>query len=153
MANLAQTVNVLQALILTDKEKMLLTPTYYVFDLYKYHQDAHFLPLSFTSPSYTFENKSLSAINASASRDSNGAVHLTIVNLDAHNKITVNTSLQNISAKNIQGEILTSQKFNDINTFDHPDKVKTNIFSDFKKDGDKLSVNLPPMSVVLITIK
>ena len=153
MANLAQTVNVLQALVLTNKEKMLLTPTYYVFDLYKYHQDAKSLPLSFTSPAYTFENKSLSAINASASRDSNGAVHITIVNLDAHNKITVNTSLQNISAKNIRGEILTSQKFNDINTFDQPDKVKTNIFSDFKKDGDKLSVNLPPMSVVLITIK
>ncbi len=152
MANLAQTVNVLQALILTDKDKMLLTPTYYVFDLYKYHQDATWLPLEFTSPAYTFENKSLAAINASASKDSNGVVHITIVNLDAHNKITVNASLQNITFKNIEGEILTSQKFNDINTFQQPDKVKTTSFSDYKKNGDKLSVTLPPMSVVLITL-
>ena len=153
MANLAQTVNVLQALILTNKEKMLLTPTYYVFDLYKYHQDATWLPLEFTSPTYTFENKSLAAINASASRDSTGAIHITIVNLDAHKKVMVSTALNNISGKNIQGEILTSQKFNDINTFEQPGKIKTTDFSDYKKDGDKLSVNLPPMSVVLVTIK
>jgi alpha-L-arabinofuranosidase len=152
MANLAQTVNVLQSLILTNKEKMLLTPTYYVFDLYQYHQNATFLPLQFTSPQYSFGNESIPAINASASKDSNGAVHITIVNLDAGKKITINTSLKNISSKNIQGEILTSQKFNDINTFEQPGKVKTVNFSGYKKDGDKLSVNLPPMSVVLITI-
>ncbi|MBV9961865.1 MAG: alpha-N-arabinofuranosidase [Parafilimonas sp.] len=153
MANLAQTVNVLQALILTDKEKMVLTPTYYVFDLYKYHQDATLLSLKFISPAYTFQNKSLEAINASASKDSSGIVHITLVNIDAHKNITVNTSLENLSVKNIEGEILTSQKFNDVNTFDEPNKVKAAVFSDFKKTVEGLSINLPPMSVVLITLK
>ena len=118
MANLAQTVNVLQSLVLTNKEKMLLTPTYYVFDLYKIHQDATLLPLQFTSPQYTFEGESIAAINASASKDSNGAIHITLVNLDAKKKITVNAALPNASFKKSDGEILTSQKFNDINTFE-----------------------------------
>jgi alpha-N-arabinofuranosidase len=153
MANLAQTVNVLQALVLTNKEKMLLTPTYYVFDLYQHHQNATFIPLLFTSPQYSFNNESINAVNASASKDSNGVVHITLVNLDSKKEITVNTSLQNISSKNIEGEILTSQKFNDINTFEQPDKVKNASFSDYKITNNSLSINMPPMSVVLITIK
>lgn len=153
MANLAQTVNVLQALVLTNKEKMLLTPTYYVFDLYKIHQNATLIPLQFTSPQYVFNSDSINAVNASASKDSNGVVHITLVNLDSKKKITINTSLQNISSKNIEGEILTSQKFNDVNTFDDPNKVKTASFSDYKKSNNALSIDLPPMSVVLITIK
>ncbi|HEY2727619.1 MAG TPA: alpha-L-arabinofuranosidase C-terminal domain-containing protein, partial [Parafilimonas sp.] len=153
MANLAQTVNVLQALVLTNKEKMLLTPTYYVFDLYKYHQNATLIPLQFTSPGYTYGNESIAAVNASASKDSNGVVHVTMVNLDAHKGITINTSLQNISSKNIECEILTSQKFNDVNTFEQPGKVKNASFSDYKKTNNALAINLPPMSVVLITLK
>ena len=152
MANLAQTVNVLQSLILTNKEKMLLTPTYYVFDLYKIHQDATLLPLQFTSPEYTFGNESIPAINASASKDSTGAVHITLVNLNSKKKITVNAALPT-STKKGEGEILTSKKFNDINTFDDPYKVKLATFSDFKANGKTLSVNLPPMSVVLITLQ
>ncbi len=153
MANLAQTVNVLQALILTNKEKMLLTPTYYVFDLYQYHQNATLIPLQFSAPLYYFNNDSIAAVNASASKDSNGIIHITLVNLDSKKKISVNTLLQNISAKKIEGEILTSQKFNDINTFEQPDKLKTVSFSDYKKTNNALSINLPAMSVVLITIK
>lgn len=153
MANLAQTVNVLQALVLTNKEKMLLTPTYYVFDLYKYHQNATLIPLQFTSPGYTYGNESIAAVNASASKDSNGVVHITLVNLDPKKKNTVNTSLQNIASEKIEGEILTSKKFNDVNTFDEPNKVKTASFSDYKKTNNTLSVNLPPMSVVVIIMK
>jgi alpha-N-arabinofuranosidase len=151
MANLAQTVNVLQALVLTNKEKMLLTPTYYVFDLYKYHQDATLLPLQFTSPQYVFSGDSIAAVNASASKDSNGVIHITFANLDAAKNITVNTALQS-SYKNVSGEILTSKRFNDINTFEQPDKIKPASFSDYKKSNNLLTVNLPPMSVVLITI-
>lgn len=152
MANLAQTVNVLQALVLTNKEKMLLTPTYYVFDLYKYHQEATLIPLQFTSPSYTYGNESIPAVNASASKDSNGVVHITLANLDSKKKITVSTTLPS-SFKNISAQILTSQKFNDINTFEKADKVKTTSFSDYKKTGNMLSINLPPMSVVLLELK
>ncbi len=153
MANLAQTVNVLQSLILTSKEKMLLTPTYYVFDLYKYHQDAKLLGVEFTSPQYIFENDSIAAINVSASKDSMGIIHITLVNLDAKKKISIITSFKNESVKNITGEILTSLKFNDINTFEQPVKIKPAPFSDFKKNGNGLTVSMPPMSVVLLTIK
>ncbi|HVZ96599.1 MAG TPA: alpha-L-arabinofuranosidase C-terminal domain-containing protein [Chitinophagaceae bacterium] len=153
MANLAQTVNVLQALVLTNKEKMLLTPTYYVFDMYQHHENATFIPLQFTSPEYVFGNDSIPAMNASASRDSNGVTHITLVNLDPKKKIVVNALLQNISSKNIQGKILTSQKFNDINTFDNPDKVKITSFSDYKRSNNALAINLPPMSIVLIAME
>jgi len=153
MANLAQTVNVLQALVLTDKEKMVLTPTYYVFDLYKYHQDATLLPVNFYAPEYRVGNDSIPAINASASRDSNGVIHITLVNTDPKNKISVNTSFNGATFKQAEGQVLTSANFTDINTFDNPNKVKPASFTDFKKNGNDLAVNLPPMSVTLITLK
>lgn len=152
MANLAQTVNVLQALVLTNKEKMLLTPTYYVFDMYQHHQNATYIPLQLESPKYVFNNDSINAVNASASKDSNGVIHITIVNLDSKKKITISTLLPS-AVKDINGEILTSGKFNDINTFDNPGKVATKTFNDYKKTKNNLTINMPPMSVVLITIK
>src|SRR5699024_1904783 len=77
MANLAQTVNVLQALALTKRNKMLLTPTYYVFDLYKKHQDAILLPIKLESPDYELsDGEKIPAINGSASIDSTGKIHL-----------------------------------------------------------------------------
>lgn len=85
MANLAQTINVLQALIFTNNEKMLLTPTYHVFDLYQVHQDATLIPLNIQSKDYQFNNQKIKAINASASKDKNGAVHISLVNLDPNN--------------------------------------------------------------------
>lgn len=153
MANLAQTVNVLQALILTDKDKILLTPTYHVFDLYKVHQDARLLSLQFNSPDYTYEGKKIPAVNASASRDSAGTVHISLVNLDPSKKITVRTSLQGISYKTIQGQVLTSARYTDINSFDQPAKVKPALFSGAKKEGNGLVVELPAQSVVVLELK
>ncbi|HYK47360.1 MAG TPA: alpha-L-arabinofuranosidase C-terminal domain-containing protein [Parafilimonas sp.] len=153
MANLAQTVNVLQSLILTNKEHVLLTPTYYVFDLYKVHQDAILLPITFNSPAYGLGNETIPAVNASASKDSTGAIHVTLVNLDAQKNNSVDISLPVGAYKNIAGQILTSKKFNDVNTFDQPDKVKLASFTSYKKSANGLSVDLPPMSVVLVTLK
>ncbi|MGZ5134341.1 MAG: alpha-N-arabinofuranosidase, partial [Flavitalea sp.] len=81
MANLAQTVNVLQAIILTEGRKMLLTPTYHIFDLYKVHQDAKYLPLKITTPDYTLDNQQIPAVNVSASQDSTGAINISLVNV------------------------------------------------------------------------
>ena len=153
LANLAQTVNVLQSLVLTDKEKMVLTPTYYVFDLYKYHQDATLLPVHFYSPEYSYGNDSIPAVNASASKDSNGVIHITLVNIDPKNKISVSTNMNGVNFKQAHAEVLTSKSFTDVNTFDDPNKVKPAAFTDFKNNSDALSINLPPMSVVLITLK
>jgi alpha-N-arabinofuranosidase len=132
---------------------MLLTPTYYVFDLYKYHQDATLLPVNFYSPEYKFGNDSIPAINASASKDSNGVIHITIVNLDPKNKISISTNLNGANFNQATGEVLTSANFTDVNTFDNSTKVKATAFTDLAKNGDALTVNLLPMSVTLITLK
>ncbi|MDP4150135.1 MAG: alpha-L-arabinofuranosidase C-terminal domain-containing protein [Bacteroidota bacterium] len=153
MAALAQTVNVLQSLILTDKDKMLLTPTYHVFDLYKVHQDAKLLPVQLESPDYVYGSGKIPAVNASASRDASGLVHISLVNLDPAKKVTVRTELKGISWNGVEGRILTSANFTDVNTFDHPDKVKPAAFTGAKKEGGQLVVEMPPHSVVVLELK
>ena len=153
MAELAQTVNVLQALILTDKEKMLLTPTYHIFDLYKVHHDAQYLPIQLNSPAYTSGNEQIPAVNASASLDSTGVVHISLVNLNPTQKITVSTSLQEVKWKTVSGQIVTSAKVTDINTFEQPDKIHIEKFNGAKKQGDQLVAELPPASVVVLELK
>jgi len=153
MANLAQVVNVVQALILTEGDKMLLTPTYHIFDMYKVHQDAHLLALKFNSPDYVYGQQKLPAVNASASRDSLGAVHISLVNIDANKPVTIRTSLHGLPSKSIQGQILTSEKVNDINTFDHPDKVHLADFTGAYKEGGNLVITLPARSVVMVELK
>jgi len=153
VASLAQTVNVLQALILTEKEKMLLTPTYHVFDLYKVHMDAKHIPLEFSSPSYTVGNEKVAAINASASIDSTGVVHITLVNVDAKKKINVNTALNGLKWSKVTGRIVTSAKFTDYNSFDNPNKITVKDFKGAKKSGNQLVAELPPLSVVELELK
>ena len=153
MATLAQTVNVLQALILTNKEKMLLTPTYYVFDLYKHHQDAQLLAVNFKSPSYLRDTDSLPALNISASRDSLGTIHVTIVNIDPSKKINVQASLNGTENKSVVATIIQSSKTTDINTFEQPFTIRPLPYSHFKKDHDQLLVEMPPASIVLVEIK
>lgn len=152
MANLAQTVNVLQALILTDKEKMIVTPTYHVFDLYKVHQDASFLPVQFFSPDYSFGKEKIAAVSCTATKDKNGVTNLTFVNLDPNKKQNLLIDLNGLDWKKAEAQALTSTKFNDVNSFDTPDKVKSSKFSDFKKDGSTLNLNLPAMSVVSVQL-
>ena len=152
-ANLAQAVNVLQALILTDKEKMLLTPTYHVFDLYQVHQDAELLPLQFSSPDYALGGDKIPALNASASKDKQGVVHISLVNLDPHKTLTLETALPGVNWKNVTGRVLTSAKVSDYNSFEKPDNVKLADFKGARKRGDKLAVALPPQSVVMLEVK
>ncbi|MEO6001105.1 MAG: alpha-L-arabinofuranosidase C-terminal domain-containing protein [Chitinophagaceae bacterium] len=153
MAELAQTVNVLQSLVLTEKDKMLLTPTYYVFDLYKVHQDAKWLPVKFTSPDYSVGDQKIPAVNISASLDSAGSVHITLVNLNPSANITINTVLNAVPWKSVNGQIITSPKLTDINTFDNLYKVHIEKFDGAKKQGSSLNINLPAKSVVMLELK
>jgi len=153
MANLAQTINVLQALILTQGNKMLLTPTYFVFDLYKVHMDAKKLNISFKSPDYSNEDRKIPAVNISASQDSTGAVHITLVNLDPVNKINLQTVLVGLNWKTVQGQILTAAKLTDVNSFEKPDLLKNVVFNGAKKTGEKLVVELPAKSIVMLELK
>lgn len=153
MANLAQSINVLQALILTDKEKMILTPTYHVFDLYKVHQDAKYLPIKFESPDYVVGDSKIPALNVSASIDSNKVIHISLVNLDAKKSINIRTELKGLNWKTISGQILNSEKLTDINTFENPNKLTIASFAGAKKEGNQLVANLPAHSVVVLTLK
>ena len=153
LANLAQTINVLQSLILTKGNQILLTPTYYVFDLYKVHQDAKLLPIQINSPSYNNGDVKISAVNVSASQDSTGAVHISFVNLDATKTINIKTALEGINWKTVEGKIITSAKFTDINTFEKPNTVVSAVFKNARKEGNDLLVELPALSVVVLELK
>jgi alpha-N-arabinofuranosidase len=152
-AALAQTINVLQSLILTDKDKMLLTPTYHVFDMFKVHQDAKYLPIQLISPDYIMGGKKIPAVNVSASQDSAGRVHISLVNLDPNQTITISTALGNIKWTTVSGQVLTSANITDINTFDKPNKLRLENFTGAKKDGSNLVVSLPAKSVVMLELK
>lgn len=152
MANLAQAINVLQALILTQKEKIILTPTYHVFDLYKVHQDAKLLPVKLDIPDYEFDGKKLPAVNISASKDASGKIHVSIVNIDDHKDIDFKADLGNIKWSTVTGRILTSAKVTDINTFKNPSNIRIVAFNDAMKDGNNLSVKLPAHSIVVLEL-
>ncbi len=153
VANLAQTINVLQAVVLTNKEKMILTPTYHVMEMYNVHQDAKLLPLTIKSSDYVFNNDKLPAVSASASQDSNGAAHISLVNIDAHKAQEIEVVLYDSKYKNVTGRILTSAKMSDHNTFETPEQIKPQTFKDAKLSGGILTVKLPPFSVVVLELK
>lgn len=153
MANLAQCINVLQAVILTNKEKIILTPTYHVMEMYNVHQDALMIPLDVTSNDYTLDNKKLKAISASASKDKNGAVHISLVNIDADNAQDVSINLGDLNVKTVTGRILRSDKLQDHNTFDNPEKIKPAIFNGATLSGSTLSLKIPAFSVIVIELK
>jgi alpha-L-arabinofuranosidase len=152
-ANLAQTINVLQAVILTEGEKMILTPTYHVMEMYNVHQDAKMLPLTIASKDFVFNNEKLPAVSASASVDSTGVGHISLVNIDAHQSQEVVITLYGSKFKNVNGRVLTSSKVTDHNTFDSPAKVQPQQFKGAKFEGGVLKVQLPPVSVVVLELK
>ena len=153
MANLAQTINVLQALILTKDEKMVLTPTYHVFDMYKVHQDATLLPSRLKCADYAFEEDSIPAISASASRDMDGRIHITLCNLDPNRTQKLMCELRGFRPKTVDGQILTSSDMTAHNTFENSDRIKLAEFKNAKIEGEGLSTILPPNSVVLLNIR
>ena len=153
MANLAQIVNVLQAVILTDEEKMILTPTYHVMEMYNVHQDAALLPVTLTSNDYEWNNKKLKAVSLSASRDKTGTTHISLVNIDASKSQPISMDLNGLQANSVTGRILVSEKLQDHNTFQQPEKIKPAAFNGAKISGGQLSLTLPPGSVVVLELK
>ena len=153
MANLAQTINVLQAVILTNKEKMILTPTYHVMEMYNVHQNALMIPVTTTSNDFVLGEKKIKAVSASASKDKSGDVYISLVNIDAHNEQQITIELGEVSAKSVTGRILRSEKLQDHNSFDNPGKVKPTTFNNAALNGNSVSVKLPPFSVVVLTLK
>jgi len=151
-ANIAQMVNVLQAMIMTDKEKMVLTPTYYVFKMYVPFQDAAFVPVAFDAGTYTHGNISLPRLDAVAAKDRAGKLWLAITNLDPNQPIEIETGLAGITAKSATGQTLTAPQVDSVNTFDAPHTVVPKVVS-VEVQGGKLGLTLEPKSVTVISVE
>lgn len=153
MANIAQVVNVLQAMILTDGERMLLTPTYHVFEMFKRHQDATLIPFELSSENYTEGTESLPAISASASRAADGSVLLTLTNLSPRDAHTLNVDLPDGAVGTVEGVILVGDDITAHNTFDNPTRVQPAAFTGAALNGQQLRIDLPAASVVALTLR
>jgi hypothetical protein len=153
MANIAQMVNVLQAMVLTKEDKMILTPTYHVFDIFKVHQNALWVKTTIQSPDYVYNNEKLPAMNCSASIDENGKLHISLCNIDPRSTQQIVCELKKYKVQSVSGQILTANEMNAHNTFDNPNAVATHRFSDFTLSNKGLEVSLPPMSVVVLALE
>ena len=151
-ANLAQIVNVLQSVILTNEEKMLLTPTYHVMKMYHVHQDALLVPINIESPMYEYQGKKLTAVSASASKDASGALNISLTNIDFTKPHEVIINLRGESFNKITGQILTAAKINDFNSFEQPNKIAVKDFSTAKLENGTLKLIIPAYSVIQLKV-
>ena len=152
MANIAQMINVLQAMILTDKEKMVLTPSYYVYKMYVPFQDATFVPVAFNSPTYTHGDISLPRVDAIAAKDASGKLWLEITNLDPNQSVEIEATIAGSAGRTAVGETLTAPKVDSVNTFEAPIAVVPKPIS-AKVQGGKLVLTLEPKSVTVISVE
>jgi alpha-N-arabinofuranosidase len=153
MANIAQMVNVLQSMILTDKEKMLLTPTYHVFEMYTVHQEAKLLPTDLQCADYEGGGNKIPGLSVSASQDAAGKIHVTLCNLNPNTPAEVSCELAGAKAKTLSGRMLTAGEINAINTFDKPENVKPAVFNGFKVSESGFTATLPGKSVVTLELQ
>ena len=158
MANIAQTVNVLQAMILTSREKMLRTPTYWVFEMFRVHQGGTFLPVELQSPDYVLGQEKIPMVSASATRAADGsadgsAVHLSLANTSPTQDVTVSVKLAGLAPRSVAGRVLTATAIDAHNTFEAPNAVQPAAFGGATLKGDMLEVKLPAKAVVVLALK
>ncbi len=152
MANIAQMINVLQAMILTDKEKMVLTPTYYVFKMYVPFQDATFLPVTFDAGTYTHGGISLPRVDAIAAKAVDGKMLLEITNLDPESPVHIEADLTGVTAKSVRAETLTGAAVDSVNSFASPDVVVSKPVAVTLQNG-RISLIAAPRSVTVVSMK
>lgn len=155
MANIAQTVNVLQAVILTDGDKMVLTPTYHIFKMYKDHQENTLVGSFLTTKELTSEmnnKKSYPQLTESASIDENGVVYSTITNCSASEAVEIKCQVADTSVTKITAEILTGD-IHDKNDFENGERVAVKAFNDFEMTADGFIATIPACSIVKFVIK
>lgn len=150
-ANIAQMINVLQAMIMTDKEKMVLTPTYHVFKMYVPFQDATFIPVTFNGGTFTSGDITLPRVDAIAAKDAAGKLWLSLTNVDPNRAIEVEVGLNGKNANSATGEMLTAPNVDSVNTFDAPNTVSPKPISTKVQNG-KLTIKLDPKSVTVVAI-
>jgi alpha-N-arabinofuranosidase len=150
MANLAQIVNVLQSVIMTKGHQMVKTPTYHVFEMYNVHQNANLIPIDFTSEYYDYKGESIPALSASASIK-DGIINITITNANPNKAISIDC-LVGKDFKSVSGKIITGNEITDYNDFNKKEKIFISDFNSVEFKDDKLYIQVPAHSVVLIQL-
>jgi alpha-N-arabinofuranosidase len=150
MANIAQMVNVLQAMIQTDGDKMVLTPTYWAFLLYQPFQGAMALPIAVETPDYVSGDIKLHAVDATAARGTDGKIHIALTNIDPNHGAEV--SLPGLTKGAVSGQLLTAGAMDARNSFASPSAVKPVPFTGAKWKDGKLVVTMPANSLVVLTL-
>ena len=154
MANIAQMVNVLQAMILTEGDRFILTPTYHVFEMYSVHQDAERVELAAHTRNYVAKDEAIPAVNATASRNAEGVLHISLCQLDHEQGDTVEIDLRGIGAISVvSARILTADHLNAHNTFEQPDLVSPRDHDVTVTEDGKLVLDVPAMSVITIAVR
>jgi alpha-N-arabinofuranosidase len=152
MANIAQMINVLQSMILTDKEKMVLTPTYYIYKMYLPFQDATFVPVAFDAGTYIEGSISLPRVDALAARDASGRLWLEITNIDPEKPVEIDAEIAGMTVKSVKGETLTASAVDSVNTFQAPNTVVPKPVSASVKSG-RLALTVEPKSVTVVSLE
>ena len=153
MANLAQIVNVLQSVILTDGADMILTPTYHVFDMYKYHQDADLLDSTLETETVGLEEENMVPnLSESVSIDADGVMHITMTNLDLEHAYPIETTILGKKVESIKAQIVT-QEMHARNTFEDPENVTVQSFEGVEKVHAGIKFTIPACSVLHIALK
>ncbi len=152
MANIAQMINVLQAMILTDEQKMVLTPTYHVFRMYVPFQDARFVPVTLDAGSYAHGDVTLPRVDAIAAKDTAGKLWLAVTNLDPNRPVAIEASLAGVTPKSAAGETLTAPQVDSVNTFEAPRTVAPKPIA-ANVHGGTVALTLEPRSVTVISVE
>jgi alpha-N-arabinofuranosidase len=152
MANIAQMINVLQAMILTDEEKMVLTPTYHVFRMYVPFQDAAFVPVAFDAGTYTHGGVTLPRVDVIAAKDAAGKLWLAVTNLDPNRPVTLEATLAGVTPKSAAGETLTAPRVDSVNTFEAPSAVSPKPVR-AQVRGGTVALTVEPKSVTVVSVE
>jgi alpha-N-arabinofuranosidase len=152
MANIAQMVNVLQAMILTDGPRMVLTPTYHAFMLYQPFQGAAAVPVKLASPDYRVGESRVPALDVTAARDASGALHVAIVNVDPDESAQLELDLPGFAGRRIHGQLLTAPRMDSRNGLDGRQEVAPAPFKAARWQRGQLQVTLPAKAIVRLTL-
>ena len=154
MANIAQIVNVLQSMILTDGPRMVLTPTYHVFRMFNVHQDATFVPSEASCGTIvSCDGDVMPSFSQSVSRDSAGLIHISMANPYLDKAVSVEVNFDELKPRSVSGEILKASAINACNEFGKAPQVQPARFKGARVSGKKLTLTLPAASVVVLEIK
>ena len=153
MANLAQTINVLQSVILTDGQNMILTPTYYVFKMYSVHQGAELLETELEATEYGFGDEKIMQLSVSSSINAEGKIHISICNLDPNNEVEIDCELTGENKCKVSGKLLTADQMNTRNSFENPEAIKETSYEKATIVNNQIRACIPPKSVVVLEIE